>query len=105
LKKYDEVAGKKVNKKNIQNSIDIIRNSDVDYEFRTTVIPKLFKKEDALAICKWLKGSKNYYLQEFLPEKTIDKAFRRVKPYPPEKLKEFAKIMRPYFEFVGIRGL
>lgn len=105
LEKYDEVTGKRVKKRNIQKSIDIIRNSDVDYEFRTTVIPRFFKKQDALVIGKLLKGSKNYYLQQFVPEKTVDKIFRRVKPYPPEKLKEFVEIMKPYFKFVDVRGL
>ena len=105
LKKYAKVTGRKVNKKNIQKSIDIIRNSGVDYEFRTTVIPKFFKKEDALVIGKWLKGSKNYYLQQFMSENTINKALKRVKPYPPEKLKEFAKLMKPYFKSVKVRGM
>jgi len=105
LEKYDEVAGVKVNKKNIQESIDIIRNSGVDYEFRATVVPKHFKKEDALAIGKWLKRSKRLFLQEFRPDKTLDESYQKIKPYPPEKLKEFAKLMKPFFDSVKIRGI
>ena len=105
LEKYDEVAGVKVNKKKIQKSIDIIRNGGIEYEFRTTIIPKFFKEEDALAIGKWLKGSKRYFLQQFMPEKTIDKSLRRVKPYSPEKLKEFAELMKPFFESVSVRSI
>ena len=105
LEKYDKAAGVKVNKKKIQESIDIIRNSGIDYEFRTTVIPKLFKKEDAIAIGKWLKGSKCYYIHQFRPDKTLDKSFKKVKPYPPEKLKEFAEVMKPYFKSVKVRGI
>jgi len=105
LEKYDEVAGVKVDKEKIQQSINIIRNSGVDYEFRSTVTPKYFKKGDALAIGKWLKGSKQFYLQQFRPGKTLDKALEKVKPYPPEKLKEFAKIMKPYLKSVKIRGI
>jgi pyruvate formate lyase activating enzyme len=105
LEKYSKVCGKKVNKKDVQKSIDIIRNSGVDYEFRTTVIPRFFKKEDAIAISKWLKGSKCYYLQQFKPGKTINKAFKKVKPYPPEKLKEFAKIMKPFFKSISVRSI
>ena len=105
LKKYDEVAGVKVNKKKVQESIDIIRNSKLDYEFRTTVIPKHFKKEDALAIGKWLKGLKRFFLQQFRPDKTLDESYQKIKPYPPEKLKEFAKMMKPYFKSVKVRGI
>ena len=104
LKKYNKVCGKKVNKKNIQKSIDIIRKSGVKYEFRTTVIPKFFKEDDAKAIGKWLKGSKRYYLQQFVTENTVDKDFKKMKSYPVEKLKEFAKMMKPYFKSVKVRG-
>jgi pyruvate formate lyase activating enzyme len=105
LERYNEVTGVKINKKKIQKSVDIIHNSGMDYELRTTIIPKYFKKKDALAIGKWLKGSKCYYLQQFVKEKTLDKNLEKVEPYPPEKLKEFAEIMGPFFESVKIRGI
>lgn len=104
LEKYDEVTGVKVNKKNIQESVEIIRNSGIDYEFRTTVIPKHFKEEDAVAIGKWLKGSKRYILQQFRPEKTLDDNYRKMEYYPPEKMKELAEIMKPFFGSVKVRG-
>jgi len=105
LEKYDEVAGVKVNKKDIQESIEIIRSSKVNYEFRTTVIPKHFKREDALAIGKWLKGSKKYVLQQFWPDKTLNENYKKIEPYPPEKIKEFAEILKPFFKSVKVRGI
>ena len=105
LEKYDEVAGAKVNKKKIQESIDIIRNSKIDYEFRTTVIPKHFSKEDALAIGKWLKGSKRYILQQFIPDKTLNENYKKIEVHPPEKMREFVEIMKPFFESVKVRGI
>jgi len=104
-KKYEEVTGTKVDMKKIQRSIDLIKNSKIDYEFRTTVLPKLFSKKDALIIGEWLKGSKQFYLQQFRPGKTLDEKFKKIKPYPPEKLKEFAELMKPYFESVEMRGI
>jgi pyruvate formate lyase activating enzyme len=105
LEKYDEVAGVKVNKKDIQESIDIIRKSGIDYEFRTTVIPKHFKEDDAKAIGKWLKGSERYVLQQFRPEKTLDEDYRKMESYSPEKLKELFELMKPFFSSVKIRGV
>lgn len=105
LEKYDEAAGVKVNKKNIQESIEIISSSGIDYEFKTTVVPKLFNKKDALAIGKWLKGSKMLFLQQFRPDKTLDESYQKIKPYPPEKLKKFAEVMKPFFESVKVRGI
>ncbi len=105
LEKYDEITGVKVNKKDIQVSIDIIRKSGIDYEFRTTVIPKHFKEDDVLAIGKWLKGSKRYVLQQFRPEKTLNEDYKKMELYSPEKLKELAEKMKPFFEFVKVRGI
>ena len=105
LEKYDEVTGVKVNKKKIQESIDIIHNSGIDYEFRSTVIPKHFKKEDALAIGKWLKGSKRFVLQQFRSDKTLDENYKKMEAYSPEKMKEFVEIMKPFFDFVKVRGI
>ena len=105
LEKYDDVTGVKVNKKNIQESIDIIRNSGIDYEFRTTVIPKHFKKEDALAIGKWLKGSKRFYIQQFRSDKTLDESYKKMEAYSPEKMKELVEIMKPFFDSVKVRGI
>ena len=105
LEKYDEITGVKVNKKDIQDSVDIIRKSGIDYEFRTTVIPKHFKEDDVLAIGKWLKGSKRYVLQQFRPEKTLNEDYKKMELYSPEKLKELAEKMKPFFEFVKVRGI
>ncbi len=40
----------------IQRSIDIIRNSGIDYEFRTTVVKGIHTEEDFEDISQWLAG-------------------------------------------------
>jgi pyruvate formate lyase activating enzyme len=65
LERYEEIVRVPVNKNDIQRSIDIIRKSGLDYEFRTTVAPKLLKEQDLLSMGKWLRGSKMYVLQQF----------------------------------------
>lgn len=105
LEKYKEVAKKEVDLKKIQESINLIRNSGIEYEFRTTVLKKFFKRKDALAIGKWLKGSKNYCIQQFRPGKTLDKKIENEKPYAPEKLLRFAEILKPFFDSVEVRGI
>lgn len=104
LDEYEKAAGVKVNEKDIKRTIDIIRESGVEYEFRTTVVPKLFDRRGALKIGKWLKGSKRYCIQQFKSEKTLDKAFEKIRPYSPDKLKEFADLMKPFFGSVKVRG-
>jgi len=105
LEKYKKVVKREIDLKKIQQSIDLIRNSGIEYEFRTTIVPTLFDKNDALAIGKWLSGSKRYFLQQFRPEKTLDKEFQKEKPYSIEHLKEMAEIVKPFFGKVEIRGV
>jgi pyruvate formate lyase activating enzyme len=101
--KYNETAGVKVDIKKIQKSIDILKNSKIDYEFRTTVVPALHTKEDILKIARWIGSAKKYYFQNFRPEKTIDPKFEKIKPYPQEYLVEIQKAIAPFFEVCQIR--
>jgi len=101
--KYSEVTGVKVNIKKIQESIDILKEGKVDYEFRTTVVPTILEKKDILKIVQWIKPAKKYYLQNFRAEKTINPKFKEIKPYPQEYLVEIQKIISPFFEICQVR--
>jgi len=97
----DEILNKL---KDIENSVEILKKNLVDFEFRTTVVPNVHKKEDFMQIAKWI-GGKNvkYYLQNFVAQKTIDPEFEKVKPYPDFWLKDVAKEIAPYFKECKIR--
>ena len=103
LKKYSSSAGVRVNVLNIRRSVSLILKSEIDYEFRTTVVPRLFKEEDLISIGKWLKGAKRYCLQQFRPLSTLDKAYQKEEAYPEEKLRGFAEVAKPYFDRVEVR--
>ena len=106
LEKYDVVAGVKVNKEAIKKSVELIRKSGLDYEFRTTVLPKLVSEEDLLAIGKWLNGSKLYALQQFYAVgELLDESLKSQKPYPKQKLLAFKKMLEPYFSKVEVRNV
>ncbi len=101
--KYAKVTGRKISFKNVEKSIEILKESDIDYEFRTTVVPNLLKKEDILKIVHWISPTKKYFLQNFRPEKTIDPKFEKVKSYPTKYLLEIKKAISPFFEECQIR--
>ncbi len=88
---------------NIEKSINILKEEKVDYEFRTTLVPGLFKKEDILKIARWLAPAKKYFLQNFRSEKTLDPNFETVKPYPTEYLFTIQKAIAPFFEICQVR--
>ena len=65
IAKYDLTAGAKVKHDNILRSIEILKNSGVEYEFRTTLIKEFHTKEDMYEMGKLLEGHPNLYLQKF----------------------------------------
>ena len=105
LERYEEVVRVKVNEENIKRSINLIKESGINYEFRTTVVPELLNKEDILAIGRWLQGAKRFYIQQFRGIKTLDKNFVSKKPYSEEELEEFCNILKPFVECCKVRGL
>jgi len=86
----------KVDIKKIQKSIDILKRGKVDYELRSTILPKLHTKEDIVNMAKWIRNAKVYYLQQFRPEKTIDPEYEQYKPFSQEELKSIQKECSKY---------
>ena len=76
-KKYSEATGVRIEKNlnKINQSIELLKKSNIDYEFRTTVVPTLHTEDDIKKICLKLKGCKRFFLQKFdvsLGKTTID---------------------------------
>jgi len=96
---YEKIMNEGVKIKDIQKSVEFLKSGKLDFEFRTTCVPGVHKKEDFLEIAKWI-GGKNvkYYLQDFRAEKTIDPEFEKVKPFGKEFLEDIAKEISPYFK-------
>lgn len=100
---YRLATDKRIDLKKIKKSIEIIKNSVIDYEFRTTVVPQIHTKEDIINLVKDVAPAKKFYLQNFRPEKTIDPRFEKIKPYPVEFLAEIKKIISPFFDICEVR--
>ncbi len=108
--KYREIVGRKINIGDIEKSIATLKENKIDYEFRTTVVPGLLDKEDILMIVRWIQSIPptgmsvpKYFLQTFLPEKTVDPKFEKIKPYSQEYLLEIQKAVSPFFEDCRLR--
>ncbi len=100
--KYEKITGTKVDLEKIKKSVEIIKNSGVPYEFRTTVDPTLTKK-DFLEISKWLKDTRAYYIQQFRPNNTLNPKLTKEKPTSDEFLEEIHKAVKKNFKICEIR--
>lgn len=103
LRKYRQTVRAKVDVESIKESVGLIRASDVDYEFRITVVPRLTTEEDLIEIAKMLRSSKRFVVQQFRPGRTLDESFKDVAPYPIEKLREFRRRVAPFFQECKLR--
>ncbi|MCR4875369.1 MAG: anaerobic ribonucleoside-triphosphate reductase activating protein [Clostridia bacterium] len=63
--KYSITANASIDLTKIQESIDILESSNVDHEFRTTLVKEFHTIEDIEKIAQWLDGTNKYYLQKF----------------------------------------
>lgn len=106
LERYDKASGVKVDIKKIKQTVELIKNSNIDYEFRTTVVPGLFDDEAAVRVGELLKGAKKYVLQQFRNDKElVDKRYEGKRPYAKEELNEFKKLLEPYIDNVKTTGI
>jgi len=104
--KYNQISGVDVKISKIEKSIDLIRNNVLEYEFRTTFVPQILKKEDIIEIGKWLEGSEKYYLQQFRNNPPlISTEYNNVAPYSKEYIIETLESIKPFYKFCDIRGI
>lgn len=101
--KFGISAWIKLDEKPYLESIDIILNSDIDYEFRTTVIKWVHNKSTIENICKHIFGAKNYYLQNYKSWNNLDNNFVW-ESFNLYELEEFRNIWIKYVQSVWIRN-
>jgi pyruvate formate lyase activating enzyme len=87
----------------VKESIEILMNDSVPYEFRTTVVPGLLTEEDVIRMAKQVRGARRYALQQFKPAKELVGILENTDPYPPELLRRLARRIRSYVGEVEVR--
>ncbi|PIU80626.1 MAG: anaerobic ribonucleoside-triphosphate reductase activating protein [Candidatus Moranbacteria bacterium CG06_land_8_20_14_3_00_40_12] len=103
IKYYDKTTGTKVDKDRIKLSADLIRNSRVPYEFRTTVVPGIHTEGDFVVIAKWIGGAPSYYLQEYRELKILDPKLKQKTKGKKIDLEKIRDKIKKNFGKVGIR--
>ncbi len=103
LEKYEKTVGTKVDLGRIKLSVELIRNSGVNYEFRTTVVPGLHTISDFTRIAEWIGGSKAYYLQEYREGKILDQNLKKKTRGKSIDLEEIKAKIEKNFDKMGIR--
>ena len=95
---YRRAVGVAVNLQRIKESIALLMEGRVEYQFRITVVPSLHKEGDLRRLAHQLAGARDLTLQNFNPRDPLDPSFREVRPYDEEWMKkmqrEVSRILR-----------
>ena len=86
LWKYKELTQSQIDKDNIWQSIEMISDSGIPYEFRTTLLKSQLSEEDILETGKLIKNTNLYVLQQFVASKTLDQRYMQEATYNREEL-------------------
>lgn len=96
-------------------SVDLLMNSPIPYEFRTTVCRELHSAKEFTDIAEWIKGANAYYLQSFRPGNAIlcdmmPDNFKSLYPngfseYKPEEMKQFNELLKSLGVNSFVRGI
>lgn len=93
LDRYGELTNIKNDFRNIEKSIKLIMDSGIDYEFRTTVLPKFHDFTGFENLLKMVSGAKKFCIQNFSNRRTLDPRYNleTVFRYPElEKMRDLA---------------
>ena len=100
--KYPLTAGRMIDMGKIKESINLIINSGIDYEFRTTLIKEHHRKEDMEGILDLIRGAKRYRLQKFVDHGTcIESGLHEVET---NEAKEYLTIFKGSITDLELRG-
>jgi pyruvate formate lyase activating enzyme len=88
----------------IKDSVKMVINSDLNYEFRTTVVPGLHNREEIEKIAQQIKGAEKYYIQNFRPVNTLAPELRKQRSFAPSELQELKAAAEKHLKNVQIRA-
>lgn len=89
-----------------QQKADIALNEsrrNFDYEFRTTVVKSQLSIDDFEKIGELIKGAPKYYLQRFLPTKTLNRFYINQTTYSDEEFIPIIENLKEYVNCVELR--
>jgi len=103
--RYVELHSGQVDRNVLVASIRLAMAAPVTVEFRTTCVPGIADAPDIHALGQLIRGAPRWALQQYHPAPVLDPTWRRVTPYPAEKIAELAAIARQYVKDVVVRGV
>jgi pyruvate formate lyase activating enzyme len=100
---YKEVTYTNPNVNNLKESIKLISNSNIDHEFRTTIIKNIHDIDNILKICSYVDTNQKMFLQNF--EQSENVKDKKLESFNKDELIDIQKKVRERFPNVKVRGV
>ena len=102
LDKYSLTTGVHGNFELVKESIAILKENKVDYEFRTTLVDEFHSLDTITRMGELVKGAKKLFLQKYVYRDGV--LIKSLHPVEETKALEFKRILKNYVEIVELRG-
>ena len=103
--KYACVAGvQELELTRIEQSVDLLKNSGIPYEFRTTVVKGIHEIKEFEEIGRWLYGCRAYYLQAFRENENVIGG-QMFATFSSKEMESMTDTARKYIDNVALRGV
>lgn len=88
---------------NVVKSIEILKLSNIEYEFRTTIIKEYHDEKTMHGIGELIRGSDKYYIQSFIDSEYVPN--HSLSACDKETLTKYVDIMSKYVRLAELRGV
>ncbi len=103
LDKYETTIDCKLDISKIEESIALLINSNIEYEFRTTVVKELHEISDFKKIGQMIKGAKRYFLQSYQYKDSV--RCKNLSPMTKDELELCLNEIKDYVEYASLREI
>lgn len=94
---------KNYNTNKVNESVEYLLSSQIEYEFRTTIVKEHHTSQDILSIGQWIKGANSYYLQSY--KNNGDIISPKLHSHSKDTLESFVQLLAPFVSKVELRGI
>ena len=104
-RKYEKVVNiKGMDVEKIKRSVALLKEGQVPYEFRSTLLPAFHTPKDIVAMARQIKGADKYFLQQFRPaESLVDPDYLGAMTYTKKQLNEIVQEFKDWFKVCRVR--
>lgn len=100
---YHKIIQKNIILDKIKESVNLIKESNIDHEFRTTIIKEHHKLDDLIEMIKFIGKRENYYLQNFVDSDNVNCS--GLHGFSDEELISLENTLKKYSKNIKVRGI